>query len=201
MLSASHSSVMSVSTFGLISDARARQRRRQILIVAAVISAGIAGGRAFIRSGIPLIGSPASASAESVAPAAVLSSAPSMGVACYRHSCDWVGLAVRLRRPAIAVTATVAGQPVRLQPSNAYPRPGAKATFAGFLRHYQRVTSIRLETVPGAPTAWNLEENADTQWPWEDGEAPLPWVQLRIRSSSGAILVTHLRVPLQPGWG
>jgi hypothetical protein len=163
---------MSVSAFGLISDARARQRRRQIGIVAAMIS-GVGGGLALTRSGIPNIGSPAITSAQSVAPAAILASAPSMGVACYRHSCDWIGLAVWLRRPALAVTATVAGQPVRLQPSSAYP---------------QRVTSIHLETAPGGPTSWN-------------GEAPVPSVQLRIRSSSGVTLDTRLHVPVQPGWG
>ena len=176
-----------MSAFGLISDARARQRRRQIGIVAAMIS-GVGGGLALTRSGIPNIGSPAITSAQSVAPAAILASAPSMGVACYRHSCDWIGLAVWLRRPALAVTATVAGQPVRLQPSSAYPQPGAKATFVGFLRHYQRVTSIHLETAPGGPTSWN-------------GEAPVPSVQLRIRSSSGVTLDTRLHVPVQPGWG
>jgi len=179
---------MSVIAFGLISDARARQRRRQIVTVAAVIAAGLGGGLALIRSGSSPIGTPATPAGQSVAPAAVLSSAPYMGVACYRRSCDWVGLAVWLQRPAVAVTATVAGQPVRLQPSSAYPQRGAQATFVGYLRHYQRVTSTRLETIPGGPTSWS-------------GRTPLPWVQLRIRSRSGATLVARLHVPIAAGWG
>jgi hypothetical protein len=101
-----------------------------------------------------------------------------------------VGLAVWLRQPAVAVRATIAGRPMALEVTTAYPRPGAAAVFVGYLRPYRRVTRAQL-TVGLGPTAWAT--NVD--------RVPMPVVQLRIRYRSGAALLTRLDVPLEPGWG
>jgi hypothetical protein len=182
---------MSVVTFGVIAGARARQRRRHVAILAAAICLGVGVGLAAVRSGSPHASAPMVAATANVAPAAVLSRTPVMGVACPRRSCDWVGLAVWLRTPAVAVSATIAGQPIQLEATNAYSRAGAAATFVGFLHRYQRVTSTRLD-VGDRPTTWDVA--SDVRWPQEE-------VQLRIRSTSGSLVLTRLRVTLQPGWG
>src|SRR3954447_26223509 len=57
------------------------------------------------------------AAAARVAPDAVLAREPYMGVSCRRQGrarCDRVTLAVWLRRPARTVSATIAGEPLRL---------------------------------------------------------------------------------------
>jgi hypothetical protein len=113
-----------------------------------------------------------------------------MGVACRLGVCDWVGLAVWLRQPAVAVSATIAGRPMRLVITNAYPRSGARATFVGYLRPFRLVTHAHLAVGPG-PTGWATSL----------GHVPTPAVQLRIRYRNGSTLVTRLEVPLQPGWG
>ena len=113
-----------------------------------------------------------------------------MGVACrFAPSCDSVGLAVWLRRPAAAVSATIAGHSLRLTVTTAYPRPGARATFVGYLRSYRLITRVPL-LVGAGPTTWDT-----------DGDWPSAHVQLRIDYGHGRIVLTRLDVPLQPGWG
>lgn len=58
----------------------------------------------------------------------LLKSEPYLGMWCPRLSaseCDRVGLAVRLERPAVAVTATVSGEPMELKPA----APGASGHY------------------------------------------------------------------------
>ena len=178
---------MATCTAGVISDARGRQRRRLIHITLVALCIGAGAGLIVSRTqsppGRPLTVSPA----RRVAPAAVHAEAPDMGVACRLRVCDWIGLAVWLRQPAVAVSATIAGRPMRLAMTNAYPRPGARATFVGYLRPFRLVTHAHL-AVGSGPTTWS------SNW-------PMPAVQLRIRYRGGSILVTRLAVPLQPGWG
>jgi hypothetical protein len=177
-------------TAGVISDARGRQRRRLIRVVLVAMcvgaGAGLIVGRTQSPPGRPLTISPV----RRVAPAAVLAQAPDMGVACRLRACDWIGLAVWLRQPAVAVSATIAGRPMRLDITNAYPRPAARATFVGYLRPFRLVTHAQL-AIGSGPTTW---ASSLGQW-------PMPAVQLRIRYRGGSILVTRLEVPLQPGWG
>jgi hypothetical protein len=175
---------------GVISDARGRQRRRLASVVAVAICAAAAAGLIVSQAQSPAPRPAAVSPAMRVAPAAVLAHAPSMGVACRARSCDWVGLAVWLRRPAVAVTATIAGRLLNLEVTNAYPRPGARATFVGYLRPVRLVTRLQL-AVGSGPTTWDTNLG---QW-------PMPAVRLRIRYGNGSILVTRLDIPLEPGWG
>lgn len=170
---------------GVISDARGRRRRRLCAIAAVTACAGIGAGLLLAGTGSP----PAVGRAERVAPGAVLAQAPRAGVACYRHSCDWLGLAVWLRQPAVAVSATIGGHPLALERTHAYPATGARAVFAGFLRPYRLVTHVGL--VAGPVAMWDVNSS---QW-------PAATVRLRIVSPDGRILRTRVVVVLQPGWG
>jgi hypothetical protein len=190
---------------GVIEEARTRQRRQRTLAagatVAALLAAGLAAlvgpsglgrgpGDVFGRTPTPPGESPTASPAKRVLPAVALAQPPSMGVACRSGVCDWVGLAVWLRQPAVSVSATIAGRPVRLVMTNAYPRPGARATFVGYLRPFRLVTSARLDVGSG-PTSWATSL----------GQEPTPAVNLRIRYRNGRTLTTSLDLPLQPGWG
>ena len=180
---------MHAATFGVITDARGHRRRRLRTIALVAICAGAGAGVIFSRAQSPPAQAPALGAPTRIAPSAALSGAPFMGVACRSHSCDRVGLTVWLRRPAAAVSATIAGHPLRLTVTKAYPRPGARATFVGYLRSYRLITRVPLLVGPG-PTTW------DTHGDW-----PLARVQLRIDSGHGRILLTRIDVPLQPGSG
>ena len=141
---------MYATTLGMILTlARVRRRLGTVALVAlcAAVGLGVSISR---RPGPPV---PAVAASKQVSPATVLASAPFMGVACRSHTCDWVGLSIWLRRPAVAVRATIEGHPLTLVPTRAYPRPGARATFVGYLRPYRLITHVPL-LVGLAPTAW-----------------------------------------------
>jgi hypothetical protein len=174
----------------VISDARRHQRRRRIRWALVALCVGAGAGLIASRMQTAPGGSATASPAKRVAPAAVLAQAPGMGVACHLGMCDWVGLAVWLRQPAVAVSATIAGRPMRLVITNAYPRPGARATFVGYLRPYRLITDAHLDVGSG-PTSWATSL----------GHAPTPVVQLRIRYRNGSALTTRLQVPLQSGWG
>lgn len=105
---------------GVIEEARRRQRRRRLraAVVAAALAAGIA---AYVAARADRPSARVSPSQDGptafVVPAAVLSRAPYMGVACATPNgiaCDRVGLAIWLRRPATSVSATIAGRPLKL---------------------------------------------------------------------------------------
>ncbi len=86
---------------------------------------------------------------------ALFSKDPYMGVACHVPNviaCDRVGLGVWLRRPAIAVDATIAGAPLNLNdPQWSGPiRARRRTMFAGFLQPAE--LTIRRQVIPGSKT-------------------------------------------------
>jgi hypothetical protein len=175
---------------GVLDDARGRQRRRLSIVAVLAICAGIAFGLIVSRSGNPwTTRTPSLRVPSRVAPAAVFSQAPDMGVACHSGSCNSVGLAVWLRRPAVSVSATIAGHPFDLTTGQA--RPFAPQTprkmFVGYLTPLQLVTGMRL--VNGPPSTWPT------------ANSPHPLLSLRITYRGGRVVMTRLRVPVQPGWG
>jgi hypothetical protein len=127
------------------------------------------------------------------ATSAVFSQDPYMGVACHvanSVACDRVGLAVWLRRPAIAVSATIAGAPLKLNdPHWSGPiRDGRRTMFAGFLQPAGLTT--RLHVIPESKTPV-----------WLGNNAPTPLVRFRIDNGHGQIVVTQTNVWLSAGWG
>ena len=167
---------------GVIDGARGRQRRRLSVVALLAIFAAVAFGLGVSRSGNVWIHVPSR-----VAPDAVFSQTPDMGVACHSGACDSIGLAVWLRRPAESVSATIAGHPFGLTTWQA--RPFAPSTprkmFVGYLTPLRLITSMHLV---GPPTDWT-------------GNWPQLLVSLRITYVSGRVVLTRLRVPLKPGWG
>jgi hypothetical protein len=178
---------------GVVSNARGRQRRRYLSTAAALLAcAGAAAWFIVSRTPSPLSLPPQAGAATRVAPATVLARTPAMGVACLTRACDAVGLAVWLRQPAAHVSATIAGQPLNLttrdaQPYLPSPRYRTGTMLVGYLTPLRAITRLRLTTT--APTMWASDSIPD------------PLVRLRIDSGSGRVLLTQLRIPIQPGWG
>ena len=80
---------------GVIDRARERQRRRLGIVAVIAICAALTVSLIVSRSGDLWTGRASTLSVPSqVAPAAVFSQAPDMGVACHAGACDSVGLAV-----------------------------------------------------------------------------------------------------------
>lgn len=118
---------------------------------------------------------------------------PYMGVACHipnSVACDRVGLAVWLRQPAIAVSATIAGAPLKLNdPQWSGPmRNGRRTRFAGFLQP-AGLTS-RLHVVAKSKSHV-----------WLGNNAPTPLVRFRIDYGHGRTVATQADVWLSAGWG
>ena len=118
---------------------------------------------------------------------------PDLGVACRIPSwigCDRVGLAVWLRRPALAVSATIAGSPLRLNdPMWSGPvRNGRRTMFAGFLQPAGITTRLHVKPDPGTQS-------------WIGSHQPAPTIWFRISYGHGEIIVTHEDVGLRAGWG
>jgi len=180
---------MHAVAFGVIDDARGRQRRRCSIVAVLAICAGIAGGLIVARTGNPSAArAPTFSAANRVGAAAVFSQAPDMGVACHSGACDSVGLAVWLRRPAVSVSATIAGHPLGLTTWQAQPfMPSTpRKMFVGYLTPLRLITRMR----PVGPPAT-----------WPTANTPSPFVSLRITYRGGRVVTTRLRVPVQPGWG
>ncbi|MGH2926577.1 MAG: hypothetical protein ACRDL8_00040 [Solirubrobacteraceae bacterium] len=184
---------------GVIKDARRRRRRRWIAVLAAVLVAGvvavIVGSGGGVRSARPV--SPRSGPRGGVveSPAAAFEQDPFMGVACHvpnSISCDRVGLAVWLRRPA-TVTAMIAGAPLKLNAPHwtyvAHDKRGALYVYAGFLQTAGLTT--RLHVTP------------ESKWTnsWLGANAPSPLVRFRIDYGHGHVVVTQEHVYLSAGWG
>ena len=175
----------------LISEAWEAYRRRRVrLLIAAAVSVlgaaviwGAAGG---LGSGAGGGGSSGSLLAR---PSAVLARPPYMGVVCHPNSssCHRVGLAVWLKRPALSVIATSAGVSASL---NEADRSGIqigsvwqRREFIGFFKPAGIVPRSYMRTpdaIHGVPTAA---------------------VTLRIVTGRGQTLITHVRVPVEAGWG
>ena len=184
---------------GVIEAARRHQRRRRLVAsvaVAASVGIGVGTGALFGGASPPRGATPGHGPVVNVAPAAVLAGSPYMGVACRRPNstlCDRVGLAVWLRRPAVAVSATIAGRALELDDPlwSAKPHRGRRTMFAGFVQPAGLADSLHITPDPG-PLRW---------WAPRNGNAPSPRVSLRIDYGSGRTLVTQLDVYLSAGWG
>jgi hypothetical protein len=89
-----------------------------------------------------------------VAPATVLSRSPYTGVACPQPNaiaCGRVGLAIWLKRPAISVNATIAGQALELNWFGEERVAGNKprTAFDGYLQPAGLTTRLHLKRTEG----------------------------------------------------
>jgi hypothetical protein len=171
---------------GVVDDARERRRRRRTIVATLAICTGL--GLGLIVARTETRPAPALTPPTRVTGAAVLSQAPDMGVACHAGGCDSVGLAVWLRRPAVSVSATIAGHRFGLTTWQArqFMPSTPRKMFVGYLSPLRLVTRMHLA---GPPSAWAA------------ANSPSPLVSLRITYGGGRIDTTRLRIPLQPGWG
>jgi hypothetical protein len=176
--------------FGVIDDARRRQRRRwlgwSLLALVTVVAVVLASDRAAPEQ--PRTPPPPSRPARFLPPRAVFSQAPSMGVSCGTPNstrCDTFGLAVDLKRPALSVQATVRGRAFALDDPewSGTPHRGRRKMFVGFLRHARLHDDYHLPLL------------------WDGPGAPSPLVRLRIDYGGGQTVRTHTHVLLRPGWG
>jgi hypothetical protein len=185
---------------GVIEDARRRQRRRRCFVAAALVIAFAAALGLVLRGHAPGFSRTVGVrwpAAPSVAPGTVLAAPPYLGVACpvaNSISCDRVGLAVVLRRPAFSVKATIAGWPLRLDYRGDLPARSQRARreFDGFLQPAGIVTHLHVRPAAGEPSMWF----GDVSQPW-----PNPLVRLLIDYGHGRRVTTRLSVPLATGWG
>ena len=189
---------LSAVEFGLIGNARRRQRRRYVasLILAALMTLGgisiawIGAG----TNGSHTIGSRSRLSVITHEPATrAFAQAPYMGIACrlpHWIACDRIGVAVWLRRPA-TVTAMIAGQRFTLDdPAWSYvARHGDLYMYAGFLK--STGLSSRLGVAPSSKG-----NNS-----WLGANPPSPLVRFRIDYRTGRIVSTEQHVYLSAGWG
>ena len=174
---------------GVVAQARRRHRRRVAATALAVVATGAGAGLAVtaLRGAAPAL--------RTVPPTTLLARAPAVGMACLApRSCDRVGVAVWLRRPAASVTASVAGHSVSLNLASATPFDAAAARarrlFVGYF-HWPRLAGVRIFFAAGPPSQW---------WAADPAHWPTPAVRIRVESS-GRIVETLTRVSLQGGWG
>lgn len=182
---------------GVIKEARRRQRRRRATVALMMLLVGIGVVVAFGRSGQPL--RPTQPAARQPSPVlaldngALFSQPPYMGVACGVPSsiaCDRIGLTVWLRRPARAVTATIADRTFRLDdPTWSGARHhGQRTVFAGFLQPAGITTRLGVTTEQG--TYWD-----------GSGDGPDPLVVLTITQPGQPATEAWVNVHLMAGWG
>jgi hypothetical protein len=159
-------------------------------------------------------GSPSGSSAPAptvVSASAVLSMAPDMGVRCpgalaNSIACDRVGLAVWLKRPAVSVTATIAGASLVLNHRDEFLSPGEPphTSFDGFLKPAGIVSRLHVHVLPVDGTEMKRLRHRGIpvgRQTWlGEGNAGAP-VWLTIHEPGGRTVITHLYVELRPGWG
>lgn len=190
-----------------------RRRRHRAVGVAALafaVAVGIAAGLASNGIG-SRSGSPSSARGIEVAQAAVLSTAPYMGVDCpvaNSIACDRVGLAVSLKHPALAVTATIAGARLAMgyRGDVLYGGSLPRTEFDGFLQPAGIVSRFHVKPVEGTVvdrSHGHLDVVVRPQmWFGNVRDYPAPVsVWLTIHEPGGRTLITHTNVPLSTGWG
>ncbi len=196
---------------GVVEAARRRQRRRRLRLSAALVLAiavGAAARESLRGAGLPTKAIGSSAARPRVpfaAPATVLSQTPYMGVHCPQPdaiTCDRVGLAIWLKRPAISVDATIAGQPLKLdwfgeQPRFASTQP--RTEFAGYLRPAGLTT--RFHVKPTAAASVDPRCGCRVGPEWNGGDPPSPLVELQIQYPDHTRVLTHLHVFLAHAWG
>jgi hypothetical protein len=173
--------------FGVIDDARRRQRRRWLGWIAVGLVAVVALVLTLDR---PARDQPAPPGppVHFVPPSRVLARAPYVGVSCSIPNstrCDDLGLAVWLKRPAVAVNAEMARRRFSLDDRqwSGPVRHHRRRMFAGFLRGAGLGQTFRL------PPSW------------EGQPARSAVVRVRIDYGRGVVVETRVRVSLSPGWG
>lgn len=194
---------------GVIETARRRQRRRRLrlalaLALAIAIGAALANSLRGAKHSANVNGRPAP-ELRLFAPATVLSQSPYMGVACPQPNaiaCDRVGLAIWLKRPAISVNATIAGQPLKLDWFGEETRIAShkpRTAFDGYLQPAGLTT--RLDVKPTEGPSIDPACGCQVGPIWYGANAPDPIVQLQIEYANHTRVVTQLHVGLAAGWG
>jgi hypothetical protein len=194
----------------LFDEAWDHWRRRRRRVVLGCVAAAMVVGALFAGSAIVPPGTRRGGTAQ-VAPSRVLSRSPDLGVSCpvaNSIACNRVGLAVWLKRPALSVTATIAGASFALDYrgdlESASQRP--RLAFDGFLERAGIMSRMHVEPVEGSVVVrrhghW-VVVNRHRMWYGEYRRvAPGATVRLVIRDRSGRTVVTHVRVGLSTGWG
>ena len=188
---------------------RRRHRTTAIAGLASVLTVGIAVWLAGLG---PATGrSPVVERAVTVAPSAVLSGQPYMGVNCpvaNSIACDRVGLAIWLKRPAESVTAKVAGAPLTMNYRGdvAYRSHSPRTEFDGFLQPAGIVSRFHVKPVQGAvaySSHGHVHVVTDRQmWFGDLRDYPAPVsVRLTIHAPDGRTLITETKIELSTGWG
>jgi hypothetical protein len=185
---------------GVIEEARRRQRRRRSAVLGIVLAAAVValGGILASRDGpavTPHAGSGAGARPASVSRSAgMFTREPDVGLACHVPNwiaCDRVGLAVWLRRPAVSVSATIAGSPLKLgdRTWSGPARNGKRTMFAGFLH-------------PAGLLSGALKVHPDRGRYYWIGSHPL-FATVRVTAffGGGQTASSSTRVQVRPGWG
>jgi hypothetical protein len=171
---------------GVIDDARRRQRRRRVALASvALVAAAIALVLPASEPSAPPARPPTQPAARLVGWKTVLTRVPYMGVACTTPNstrCERVGLAVWLRRPAAAVSATVVGRRFALHDEHWRARTGE--VFAGYVHG------------PGLGRRLGIPYGD-----WQGNPTPYALVRVRVLYRHGARVTTRVRVPLMAGWG
>jgi hypothetical protein len=182
---------------GVIDDARRRQRRRRVASLALVLAALVAASLVIEdRAGEQPAPQPepATPAARLVAPSAVLSRTPYMGVSCTTPNstrCDRLGLAVWLKRPAVAVSAEIHGRPFALDNRDSLDERQSIAAAHG----KRRTQFIGYLDRAKLRSTYHLPPD------WMGAGTPEPLVRLRVDEGRGGPLETRVPVPLMAGWG
>lgn len=181
----------------IIEAARQRARRRRFgLLLLAIAAAVVAALLLFWpRSQVPNEVAQPGPPVVHVPAEATFKGTPYMGIACSTPgawSCDRIGLFVRLKAPADAVTASLAGR--RFALNDLEPTPhfiGRQRNFEGYLEP----AGLRQ---PGPLDVLQPRLGKD-KW-IAPAEIGFP-VKLTIERRDGSIEATRVRIGLAPGWG
>lgn len=148
---------------------------------------------------------PSTRSAGLLPPERVLSQSPYMGVACPQPnaiSCDRIGLAIWLKRPALSVEATIAGQPLKLDwfgEEARFTSVTPRTEFTGYLQPAGLTTRLRVRAQEASlDPHCGCRRGGPT---WGGNDAPSPLVRLQIVYADHTRAVTQLHVGLAAGWG
>jgi hypothetical protein len=188
----------------LIKEARQRQRRRRGTLAGIVTAAAAIGLFAVLGPGRPDNSRHAraqgGAGVVAETPNDVFAQDPFMGVSCgipNSIACNRVGLTVWLRHPAISVSATIAGAPLKLDNRewSGPSRQGRRTRFAGFLQPAGITGRLHVKPDPGSPTTWGANTRVIAAIP-----SP-PMVRFRINYGQRRTVVTQTSVFLHQGWG
>jgi hypothetical protein len=171
---------------GVTDDARRRRFAWAITLLVALAALFVVFGQPTDERPAPT--PQAARPAITVTSASVLAREPYMGVACPTPNstrCDRIGLAVWLKRRAVAVSADIRGRRFAL-PDRSLSTPvrkNGRKDFAGYLRG------------AGLQSHYHLAQR------WLGNPTPFASVRLWIDYGHGPVRETRLRVPLMAGWG